>query len=79
LLPAGAALFAAAGKFVYGCPRPCFRGFRGESLFLLAGFDVFRLALLFVRVAGFIALRHGCSSLGFDHCFCALALLGEAR
>jgi len=59
LVPAGAALFAAAGEFVYGGPSPCFRGFRAEPLFLVAGFDVFRLTLLFVSVAGFIALRHG--------------------
>ena len=57
-LPAGAALFAATGEFVYGGPSPCSRGFRAEPLFLVAGFDVFRLTLLFVSVAGFITLRH---------------------
>jgi len=56
--PAGAALFAAPAEFVYGGPSPGFRGFRAEPRFLVAGFDVFGLTLLFVSVAGFIALRH---------------------
>lgn len=33
-------------------------GFHAEPLFLVAGFDVFRLTLLLVSVAGFVALRH---------------------
>ena len=57
-LPAGAALFAAAGEFVHGGPSPRFGGFRADTLFLVAGLDVFRLTLLFVSVAGFIALGH---------------------
>ena len=35
LVPAGAALFAATGEFVYGGPSPCFRGFRAEPLSLV--------------------------------------------
>ncbi len=58
-LPAGAALFAAAGKFVYGGPGPCFSGFCADAFILVAGFDMFRLPFLFGSVAGFIALRHG--------------------
>ena len=51
-------------------PSPCFRCFRADTLFLVAGFDVFRLTLLFVSITGFIALRHGCAllvSVIFDH------------
>src|ERR1039457_5401743 len=66
-LPAGAALLAATGEFVYGGPSPCFRSFRAQAFFLVTGFDMGRLTFLFVSVAGFIALRHGCSLLGFDH------------
>src|ERR1035437_2365507 len=66
-LPAGAALFAAAGEFVYGGPSPCFRGFRAEAPLLVAGFDVFRLTLLFVSVTGFIALRHCWLFSGFNN------------
>src|ERR1035441_2546353 len=58
-LPAGTALLAAAGEFVYGCPGPCFRGHCLQPLLLVAGFNVFRLPLLFGSVAGFVALRHG--------------------
>jgi len=58
-LPAGAAFLAAAGDFVYSGSRPCGCGFRAEPLFFVAGFDVDCLTLLFVRVAGLIALRHG--------------------
>jgi hypothetical protein len=54
-LPAGAALFATAGEFVYGGPSPCLGGFRAETLLLVAFFDVGRLTLLFVSVTGFIA------------------------
>jgi hypothetical protein len=57
-LPAGAALLAAPVQFVYGGPSPRFRRFRADALFLVTGFDVFRLTLLFISVAGFIALRH---------------------
>src|ERR1019366_9626929 len=57
-LSAGAALFTPTCELVDGGPSPCFRGFHAEPLFLVAGFDVFRLTLLFVSVTGFIALRH---------------------
>jgi len=50
-LPAGAALLAATGEFVYGGPGTCGGVFRAETPFLIAGFNVFRLALLFVSVA----------------------------
>jgi len=58
-LPAGAALFAAAGEFVYGGPSPGFSGFYANALFLIAGFDMYRLPFLFISVTGFIALWHG--------------------
>src|ERR1017187_7959987 len=74
-LPAGPAFFAAAGEFVYRGPSPRFRGFRNETIFLAAGFNVFRLTLLFVSVAEFIALRHGWSAPGVDYCFGLRALL----
>ena len=57
-LPAGAALFAAAIEFIDSGPSPRFRGFHAQALFLVAGFDVFRLTFLFVSITGFIALRH---------------------
>jgi len=46
-------------RFCYRGPSPGFRALCAEPLFLVAGFNVFRLTLLFVSVAGFIALRHG--------------------
>src|ERR1017187_3385232 len=78
-LPAGTALFAATGEFVYGGPSSCFRSFRAQAFFLVTGFDVGRLTFLFVSVAGFIALRHGCSSLWFRPFFSLRAPLREAR
>jgi len=66
-LPAGTALFTAAGKFVDRGPSPRLRRLRADAFFLVARFDVLRLALLLVRVAGFIALGHGCPGFGFDH------------
>ena len=59
ILPAGAALFAAAGEFVHGGPSPRFRRFHAGTALLVARFDVRRLPFLFVVVAGFIALGHG--------------------
>ena len=61
MLPARAALLAAAAEFVHGGPSPGFRGFHAEPLLLLASFDVGGLAFLFVGVTGFIALGHGWS------------------
>jgi hypothetical protein len=59
LVPTGAALFATAGQFVDRGPGAGFGGFRADTFFLVTGFDVFGLTLLFVSVTGFIALRHG--------------------
>jgi len=59
MAPAGAAFFAAAVEFVYSGPSACFGSFHADAFFLVAGFDVCRLPFLFVRVTGFIALRHG--------------------
>jgi hypothetical protein len=59
LSSAGAALFAAAGCFVDSSPGPRLGVCPIHSPGLVAGNDVCRLTLLFVRVAGFIALRHG--------------------
>jgi len=59
LVPTGAALFATAGKFVDRGPGAGFGGFSADTFFLVTGFDVFGLTLLFVSVTGFIALRHG--------------------
>jgi hypothetical protein len=67
LVPAGATLFAAAIEFVHGRPGAGFRIFHADTFFLVAGFDVCRLTFLFVSVTGFIALRHGVASRGFDH------------
>jgi len=39
-------------------PSARFRGFCADTFLLVAGFDVLGLTLLFVSVAGFIALRH---------------------
>jgi hypothetical protein len=58
LVPAGAALFAAAGEFVDGGPSAGFGGFQAETFLFVAGFDMRRLTFLFVRVAGFITLGH---------------------
>jgi len=58
ILSAGAALVAAAGKFVHGRPSPRFRRFHAGTALLVAGFDVGRLPFLLVRVTGFIALGH---------------------
>ena len=58
LFAPGAALLPTAGEFIDSGPSACFRGCRAETLFFVAGFDMFRLTLLFVSVAGFIALRH---------------------
>ena len=49
---------AATGELVYGGPSPSYRGLRADPFLLITGFDMFRLTLLFVRVAGFIASRH---------------------
>ena len=62
LVSPGPALSAATGEFIHGGPSPRFRGFRADTLFLVAGFDVFRLTFLFVSITGFITLRHRCSS-----------------
>ena len=59
MLPSGATLFAAAGKFIHGRPSPRFRRFYTGTALLVAGFDVSCLPLLLVHVAGFIALGHG--------------------
>ena len=37
---------------------PGLRRFWGSSLFFVAGFNVFRLTFLFIRIPRFIALRH---------------------
>src|SRR5712671_6952097 len=56
---AGAALVAAAGLLVDGCPCAPL-GFRlAEAAFLIAFLDVFGLALLLVGVAGLVSARHG--------------------
>ena len=75
-VPTGAALVAAAGKFVDGGPGPRFRSFGAQPLFLVAGFDVRRLTFLFVRVAGLIALRHEQCFLG-SQAFLGLWLSGQ--
>jgi len=64
----GAALFAAAGKFVDRGPGACFGGFHADTFFLIAVLDVRRLTLLFVGVTGFIALGHDSPLFGFDRC-----------
>ena len=66
MVPAGAAFFAAAGEFVYSGSSACFCSFHADAFFLIAGFDVCRLTLLFVSVTGFIALRHDSSLFGFN-------------
>ena len=67
MVSAGTAFFAAAGDFVYSGPRACFRSFHADAFFLVAGFDVSRLTLLFVSVTRFIALRHGYPLFGFGN------------
>jgi hypothetical protein len=63
MLPSGATLFAATGKFVHGRPRPRFRRFYAGTTLLVASFDMSCLPFLFVGVAGFIALGHGAISI----------------
>jgi hypothetical protein len=59
LLPsAGAALLAAVGLLVDGRPSSTLSLVVGDASLLVAFFDVLSLALLLVRVAGFIAARH---------------------
>src|SRR6266436_1996847 len=57
---AGAALVAAAGLLVDGCPCAPLGFLLADAAFLVPFLDVFGLALLLVAVAGFIAARHGC-------------------
>ena len=59
IFPAGAAFLAAAGKFIHSGPSPRFRSFHTGAALFVAGFNMGRLALLLVGVAGFIALGHG--------------------
>jgi hypothetical protein len=51
LAPTGAAFFASAGEFIDGGPSAGFGSFRADTSFLLTGFDVPSLPLLFIGVA----------------------------
>jgi hypothetical protein len=59
LVSTGAALFAAAGEFIDGCPSAGFGDFHTHAFLFVTGFDVCRLTFLFGSITGFVALGHG--------------------
>jgi hypothetical protein len=60
--PAAPGFFTSATLFVDGLPGPLFSDALGRSALLVTLFDVFRLALLFLRIFGF-----GSSGHAYDH------------